>query len=74
MQPTVTPELSALDLERALDPHEVAEILGVARVTLQQWRAQGKGPRYFKLGRRAVRYRLADVLVYRAALTVGRQP
>lgn len=67
-------ELDALQRERGLDPYQVAEILGVARVTLQQWRARGEGPSYYKLGRRAVRYRLADVLAFRAARTVGRQP
>jgi len=40
--------------ERGFIPAKrVAEIFGVHEGTLSNWRAQGKGPRWFKLFRRA---------------------
>lgn len=41
-------------------PAEAAERLGVQRSTLDNWRWNGSGPRYVKVGGR-VRYRLADL-------------
>ena len=38
----------------------VAVFLDVPKHTLEQWRSQGKGPTYVKVGRH-VRYRMADV-------------
>lgn len=59
--------------ERALNTRQVSEILGVAEITLSQWRARGEGPRFFRAGRRHVRYRLGDVLEWRNARTVGQR-
>jgi excisionase family DNA binding protein len=59
--------------ERAVTPRQAAELLGMAQVTLEQWRRRGDGPRFWRVGRR-VRYRLADVLAFREARTVGKQP
>ncbi len=53
------------DPERAIDSHEAARLLGVATITLAQWRGAAQGPRWFKCGGRSVRYRLGDVLSYR---------
>lgn len=39
---------------------EVAEMLGIPEKTLTQWRSDGKGPRYLKVGR-YVRYRWSEV-------------
>lgn len=39
---------------------ETSEVFEVPRSTLRCWRSQGKGPRYFKAGRR-VKYLAADV-------------
>jgi predicted DNA-binding transcriptional regulator AlpA len=58
--------------ERALTARQVADILGVAEITLQQWRARGEGPRYFRAGRRHIRYRFGDVIAWRDARTVGK--
>lgn len=44
-----------------LDEREVADALHVAVNTLRNWRWKGEGPRAVKLGKRAVRYRRADV-------------
>ncbi len=54
-----------------LKPREVAELLGVDEVTLWRWRRDGSGPRYHRVGPRALRYAAADVSAYlesRAAL------
>lgn len=44
-----------------LDERELAARLGLSLSTLRNWRAARRGPRFIKLGRRAVRYRAADV-------------
>lgn len=61
-----------LDLERAVDVNQVAALTGHATITLAQWRAQGKGPRFFRIGRN-VRYRLGDVLAFRDERMVGKR-
>lgn len=53
--------------ERAFSPSdllnekEVAATLGIATGTARNWRSKRIGPPYVKLGKRAVRYRRADV-------------
>jgi len=42
-----------------LSPKEISEKFGIPQGTLTQWRHLGKGPAYFKLGRK-VRYALDD--------------
>ena len=66
-------ELTALDLERAIDTREVSAILGTSAVTLAQWRLRGEGPPFFKAGTRSVRYRLGDVLAWRDARMAGQR-
>jgi len=44
-----------------LTPKEVAAEYRIAVNTLANWRAKGIGPRYEKFGKRAVRYRRADL-------------
>ena len=61
------------DLETAIDSRETARILGLSPVTLQQLRARGDGPPFFRIGR-TVRFRLGDVLAWRDERTVGRKP
>lgn len=36
---------------------------------LKKWRVEKRGPRYVKLGRRRVLYRLADVAAYERRMT-----
>lgn len=45
---------------KLLDTKELAEYLGVAISTLRQYRLDGKGPAYIKIGH-LVRYRKSDV-------------
>ncbi len=43
-----------------LDCNPAADYLGLSPITLADWRVQGRGPRYVKLGRR-VKYDIADL-------------
>jgi excisionase family DNA binding protein len=53
--------MDGVDLEdRLLWPEQVAEMLGVPIGTLANWRYQGRGPAFVKVGRH-VRYRRSDV-------------
>lgn len=51
-------------IPRVVTEAEAAEILGVARRTLQDWRFRGVGPRYIAYSRRSVRYLVSDLLEY----------
>jgi hypothetical protein len=51
---------------RHLDQNGLAERWRVSGRTLEQWRWQGKGPRYLKIGGRVV-YRVEDVEAFEAA-------
>lgn len=48
-------------MEQLLTEKQVAERLGLNVGTMQQWRFQGKGPKYYKFSPKAIRYRLSDV-------------
>jgi len=43
-----------------LTTKQAAEFLQIKETTLEQWRWNGRGPRYCKIGR-SVRYRKADL-------------
>ncbi|ACH40466.1 MAG: hypothetical protein ACD_55C00119G0002 [uncultured bacterium] len=53
-------------LSTLLTTREAAEVLRVKESTLHQWRWQGRGPAFVKVGR-LVRYRVAEVEAYIAA-------
>lgn len=57
-------------MDRLLSSIEVAELLGITEGTLRNWRYQGQGPPYVKLGS-AVRYKAADVQAYIDSLPYG---
>ncbi|MFG3410463.1 helix-turn-helix transcriptional regulator [Streptomyces sp. NPDC048142] len=44
-----------------MTPGQAAEYMGVAVSTLANWRCRGEGPPFVKAGKRAVRYRVADL-------------
>ncbi len=48
------------DRDTLLTTRQAAELLNLKESTLEQWRWQGKGPQFVKLGR-CVRYRRADL-------------
>jgi excisionase family DNA binding protein len=45
----------------ALTPKQAARYVGISEGALRLWRAEGKGPRYFRAGEKLVRYRKADL-------------
>lgn len=56
-----------IDPLELLTPRQLATLLGVTVQTLADWRCARRGPRFLRLGGRAVRYRRADVLEFIAA-------
>jgi len=50
---------------------EAAQLLGLAKSTLNKWRVYGTGPTFIKLGR-AVRYRRSDLDAYMASCARAR--
>ena len=49
-----------------LDQKDLAERWLISARTLEQWRWQGRGPRYLKIGGRVV-YRICDVETFESA-------
>jgi predicted DNA-binding transcriptional regulator AlpA len=47
--------------EKLLTPGDLEALLGKPKAALANWRYQGLGPRFIKLGPKAVRYRAKDV-------------
>ncbi|WBL19199.1 helix-turn-helix transcriptional regulator [Citricoccus sp. NR2] len=62
MSPEVTGNL--------LKPDVVAGYLGTTTANLSQWRYKGTGPKFIKLGHRAIRYRMEDVNAWIEANTL----
>jgi len=59
--------LSPLGEDTLFAPDTVAEMLCCSPRTLAEWRLSGRGPRFVRLGRNVVRYRLGDVRSFVAA-------
>ncbi len=55
--------MTSMPTDTLLTTEEVADITGLSRETLAQWRSQRRGIPYLKIGR-AVRYHSADVQEY----------
>ena len=53
-------KISELKEKYALKTVEVAQLYGMSRTTLEQWRSQGRGPRFFQEGR-LILYRTKDI-------------
>ncbi len=47
-----------------VDQRRAAEILGINRHTLENWRWRGVGPRARKIGQRLIRYHVADLAAF----------
>lgn len=58
---TVEYNHKAIGARRLLTDIDVAEITGLSRETLAQWRSQRRGIPFIKLSRNAVRYRQHDL-------------
>jgi predicted DNA-binding transcriptional regulator AlpA len=52
-----------------IDEAEAAEMLGVSRVTLRNWRRAGTAPEHVELGPRLIRYTREAVLDYIKIIT-----
>jgi predicted DNA-binding transcriptional regulator AlpA len=61
-------KLSSLPPE-VVRPHEAASLLSVSPSLLKKWRLAGSGPRFVRLGGRAIRYRRVDLLAWVEGLT-----
>lgn len=67
----VPPSAAPINTAELLTEQEVAGLLNIAVKTVQNWRWKGEGPRAVKLGKRAVRYRRADVEAFIEAGLTG---
>jgi len=54
-----------------VNERRAAEICGLRVSTLRKWRQRGRGPRFRKLGERAVRYSLLDLDSWLTAQPTG---
>jgi hypothetical protein len=52
---------------KVLTSKQLAERWGIREGTLRNWRYQGVGPAFMKVGR-SIRYRLADVVYHEKAM------
>jgi predicted DNA-binding transcriptional regulator AlpA len=50
--------------EELLKQEAAAHFLGLRPTTLELWRSRGDGPRFVRLSRRAVRYRLSELIKF----------
>jgi len=48
----------------------LADLLGIANITIRKWRAKSTGPAYIKVGK-LIRYRRADVDEWIASQTIA---
>lgn len=63
-----TKKRELLELDEVLTPKEAAAALKVHIATLGNWRVEGSGPRFTRVGR-SVRYTKNDLAAYLAART-----
>lgn len=68
----VLPPTAALNPTDLLDETEASAYLNIAVQTLRNWRWRGIGPRFSKLGARAVRYRRGDLDAFVEAGVTGK--
>ena len=47
--------------QKFLTTEQAAEFLNMAKGTLQNWRKKGLGPRFVRMGSRAIRYEKSDL-------------
>ena len=47
-----------------LTTDEAAMILGHCRSTLEKWRHLGGGPKFYKIGKRSIRYKIDDLTTF----------
>lgn len=47
-----------------LSEEEAAKLLGMKKQTLANWRTNGVGPKFVKVGGRSIRYKLSELLAF----------
>jgi excisionase family DNA binding protein len=52
------------EYQDTLTPRQAARYVGISEGALRLWRAEGKGPRYFRAGEKLIRYRRADLDIW----------
>ena len=60
---------STLNPDQYVDTETLAGLLSLSAIYLRQLRVKGGGPRFSKLGDKAVRYRVADALAWASSKT-----
>ena len=50
-----------MNQQKLVNDKDAAKYLDLATQTLRNWRFLGKGPRYIKMSKRCVRYKLEDL-------------
>ena len=55
-----------LDDELQLTPEEVSALWNVSTTTLSQWRWNGRGPKFIKIGK-IIKYRAVDLKIFERA-------
>lgn len=53
--------MTIIDELSAFTPKQAARYVGASEAALRLWRAEGKGPRFFRAGDKLVRYRRIDL-------------
>jgi hypothetical protein len=52
------------EAQRLLNEREAAAFLNLTARALQNWRYLGRGPRFVRISRKAIRYRLCDLQAF----------
>jgi predicted DNA-binding transcriptional regulator AlpA len=60
-------------MDGLMNERAVAVRLGVTVAALRKWRLLGRGPAYYKVGGRSVRYAAEDIEQFLATQRVGQQ-
>ena len=50
-----------------MNTKQVAHHLGLSEATIKRWRKENYGPKWYRIGKRFVRYKLSDVLEWEAS-------
>lgn len=50
--------------DKLINEQTAADILGVTRQCMSQWRYTGKGPRYVQVSKKCIRYRMKELNEY----------
>ncbi|MFZ4125243.1 MAG: helix-turn-helix transcriptional regulator [Rickettsiales bacterium] len=59
---TEKPSFAKLDPELHIDEKKAAEYLGISYRTLQGYRTKGGGPKFVKIGKKTIRYKVSDLI------------